>query len=545
MKQAATIDPGDGKRELEAILLRLRAFPPGWMAALVCMAIVALAISLYFTMQATAISLFAVCVLVPLLWVVWVRPVFGIVLLIFLTASFVQPNLIDLRVFGGGLTMRDLALIGLLVGGIVRKLLYNKLEIPWWRVSLPLLTYISIAALSAVYAIFLQGVSTNWALSEFRAIFYLATFFAVALNIDQVKDVFILFIGLIILADLTAMVIFMQQFLGRDSLLLTAMLGNGWYIRDAADAAGQFGDVRVVPPGNVMMYMVTILVFALLLQSDQPRARRLFFAGQFLYLTTAILFTYTRAEWIACAIGVAIVVIFLPKLDKARLARYLATIGVVFALVYVLFTGVIQQFLAQQFVGNVASRALTIFTPDATLDTSSLQWRLFENGKAIDSIYQYPVFGVGLGNSYRDITLLQWEDRRFYFRKTRFVHNSYLYIAVKMGIIGLASFLVFCLAFLVVGWRAFKKMAEGDFKRMTIAVLASFAGLLLWANTQMHYMTVESTAVVGLMVGLVASMARLKAADSVQEREEALDRSYPANAAISRSPLNLATKEQS
>ena len=156
MKQAATIDPGDGKRELEAILLRFRAFPPGWVAALVCMAIVALAISLYFTMQVTAISLFAVCVLVPLLWVVWARPVLGIVFLIFLTASFVQPNLIDLRVFGGGLTMRDLALIGLLVGGIVRKLLYNKLEIPWWRVSLPLLTYICIAALSAVYAIFVQ-----------------------------------------------------------------------------------------------------------------------------------------------------------------------------------------------------------------------------------------------------------------------------------------------------------------------------------------------------------------------------------------------------
>ena len=125
------------------------------------------------------------------------------------------------------------------------------------------------------------------------------------------------------------------------------------------------------------------------------------------------------------------------------------------------------------------------------------------------------------------------------------MHNSYLYIAVKMGIIGLTSFLLFCLAFLIMGWRAFKKMAEGDFKRMTIAVLASFGGLLFWANTQMHYMTVESTAVVGLMVGLVASMARLKAADGVQEREQALSRSYPANAAIPLSPLNLATKEQS
>jgi O-antigen ligase len=544
MKQEATIDRGITQRDVEAILLRLRSFPPGWVAAFVCAAILVLAISLYFTMQAAAISLFAVGVLIPLLWIVWARPVFGVIALIFLTASFVQPDLIDLRILGGGLTMRDLALIGLLVGGVVRKLLYNKLEFPWWRVSLPLLTYFGIAALSAVYAILLQDVTTNWALSEFRAIFYLATFFAVVWNIDQVKDVFILFVGLIILADLTALAIFLQQFLGRDSLLLSAMLGNGWYIRNAADAAGDFGDVRVVPPGNVMMFMVAIMVFALLLQANQPRGRRLFLAAQSFYLTAGILFTYTRAEWIACAMAVAMVVLFLPRLDKARLARYLATIGVVFALVYALFTGVVQQFLAQQFVGNVAARALTIFTPDTTLDSSSLQWRLFENGKALDSIAMYPVFGVGLGNSYRDVTLLQWEDRRFYFRKTRFVHNSYLYIAVKMGIIGLAAFLVFCLAFILVGWRAFRKMAEGDFKRLTIATLASFAGLLFWANTELHFMTVSSTAVVGLMVGMVASMARLKAIDSLQVRAEATP-VQSINLTTPATSMNLATKEQS
>ncbi|MEO8285673.1 MAG: O-antigen ligase family protein [Chloroflexota bacterium] len=500
-----------------------------WVLLAAC-GLVAIAGGLYIVQPRMATMFVAAIVAVPVARLVWLRPVYGLVALVFLAASFVQPNLISLRLLGGGLDMRDITLLGLLGIGVTKGILRKKLQVPWWPVSLPLLVYFGIAIFSGLFAVLLQGVSTNWAFSELRAIFYIAAFFATAWNIEKARDMFILLISLIILADLTAAVILMQQFLGRDNLLLSAMLGNGWYLRSVGDAAGDFGDVRVVPPGNVMMYMVAIISFALMLQANQPSRRRLFFIGQFIFLAVAILFTYTRAQWIASALAMALVVAFIPGADKKRLIRYLLVIVVVAGIVSSVFSGDLQKFLEkEQFIGNVVARALTIFTPEATLETNSLQWRAFENGEAIKSIALHPLLGVGLGNAYRDITLLQWEDRRFYFRKTRFVHNSYLYITVKMGIPGLAAFLAFSLSFVVCGWLALRKMAEGDFKRITVAILASYIGLLLWSNSQMHFMSVESTAVVGLMVGMVAAMSKIKQEGGAVAQPEPLFISRRAN----------------
>ena len=185
-------------------------------------------------------------------------------------------------------------------------------------------------------------------------------------------------------------------------------------------------------------------------------------------------------------------------------------------LVYGLFRAELQEILNNApFVGTLLSRALSILTPQQTLETYSLDWRIFETNEALRSISQHPLLGVGLGHVYRDATyrdaaLFRVEATSGYLRFTRYVHNSYLYIAVKMGLLGLIAFLWFCLAFLASGWRAYMNALDEQFKRIMLAILASFVGLLAWSITQSHLLQTESTTAVGLMVGMIASMRHIE-----------------------------------
>jgi len=201
---------------------------------------------------------------------------------------------------------------------------------------------------------------------------------------------------------------------------------------------------------------------------------------------------------------------------KAQLARYLV-IGIsVFLLAYSLLGAGLQESIDNvPFVNVLTARVLSILTPSETLGSLSITWRLFETEEALRSIAERPLLGVALGNSYRDVTLLRGEASGQFTgslaagtlsRFTRFIHNSYLSIAVKMGLPALISYLCFCVAFLVSSWQLYRNLSERYLKAIVLAVLAGFVGLLQWSILHQHFVETESTSVVGLMVGLTASI---------------------------------------
>jgi len=156
---------------------------------------------------------------------------------------------------------------------------------------------------------------------------------------------------------------------------------------------------------------------------------------------------------------------------------------------------------------------MTILSVDSTLESKSLQWREFENRSAMDSIIKNPIFGVGLGGRYRELTTLQGEATGSYTRGsleageisrfTRYVHNSYLSITVKMGIPGLLVLIWFFIGFLIYAWKFYKNMQKSEFKGITLAIIVSFVGMLFWSYFHAHLIKVEATPVFGLMVGVV------------------------------------------
>jgi O-antigen ligase len=445
----------------------------------------------------------------PAVFLLWNQPYIGLIGIIFLTSSFVRPDLVDLRLPIGGLDFRDLMLLGMLGLLVLKGLTERTFTIPAKPIAIPLLVFFGLAGFSVVYSLIYEGVEPNWIFNELRGLSYYFVFFLAAWSLKNLKQIRTLLMTLYVLADITVVVIIIQQFFGRGTPVLSAMTGN-WHVWQAEGASGGFGSVRVIPPGHFLIYILMILSFCMAVASKQSPRSRFFYSTQFVFLNFGLLFTYTRAQWIAAVIAITLLLIFLPTTDKSIILRFAAAGCVLLFIVTGIFGREIQQFLVTTpFVTTITDRALSIFTPQQTLATYSLQWRVYETGEALRSIGENPIFGVGLGNRYRDLTLLQYQSMGT-DNLTRFVHNSYLYIATKLGIPGLLAFLSFCVAFFWYGWLQYRYVLTGSSKRIAAAFLASFAGILAWAITEPHLLFVQSTAVIGLMAGVLESLRHLE-----------------------------------
>ena len=125
--------------------------------------------ALYVAPQPATLILVLVGLGLPIMLLLWHRPEFGLLALTFLTSSFIQSNIVDLRLpIGGGLDLRDLVLIGLFGVVGLQQLTRGTLKVPWWPVGGPLLLFLVVAVFSAFYAIAFRHGESNWALGDLR-----------------------------------------------------------------------------------------------------------------------------------------------------------------------------------------------------------------------------------------------------------------------------------------------------------------------------------------------------------------------------------------
>jgi O-antigen ligase len=119
--------------------------------------------------------------------------------------------------------------------------------------------------------------------------------------------------------------------------------------------------------------------------------------------------------------------------------------------------------------------------------------------------------------------MLQGEARGWLYdlsgeaRLTRFMHNGYLYLAVKMGLPAAAVFAGFALSFLAAGVAAYRRVRGRWAGTLVLPVVAAFLGLLEWSIFEAHLMLAPGMAAVGLMVALAG------AALDLDEEEVALE----------------------
>lgn len=481
--------------------------------AVVAVALAALGAALYRSPTIGALLLCGIGLGAALTWLIWCHPEIGLIGLSFSTAQLLPRELLAVPVGAGKLDAGDLSLVLLLAVLALRAYRGEPLAVRWWAVSGPALLFAGFALFSAIYALVYQDVPLNLVVGELRPALYLGGAIVASSLVVRRGQIVTLLGGLFVVADLVAGVVILQQFLGRDSRLLAAMSAGSWQVNAQVQGDSAFGATRIVPPGHVLVYLMSLLAFYLLLSPNRGLWTRLALAAQLVFLSFGLLLTYTRAQWVASGIAMALICLLMPWERKARLARYVVgLVPVVLLLAVPLAVGLVPGSVGT-FVDALGQRAGSILTPQETLDSASLEWRLFETDASADAILGSPLLGVGLGNDYRPATLLQGEARGWLWkldgdgRLTRFIHNSYLYVTVKMGLPAIAVFLWFALSFLASGARASLTSPVAAVRTLALPATAAFAGLLEWAVFESHWMQAGSMTAVGLMVGLVGAAA--------------------------------------
>lgn len=145
--------------------------------------------------------------------------------------------------------------------------------------------------------------------------------------------------------------------------------------------------------------------------------------------------TYTRSTWLTTAAG-ALFVAWLY--GGVRSAVSMVTIGSLLVSC-ALAVGYVAKPMA---VEAAVERALGI--AEEVQHGASFGWRLRENYFALQSIADHPFAGVGLGGAYRRIDLAPdaFENAEY------FIHNGYLVLPVKMGLVGYVFMLTLFWAYL-------------------------------------------------------------------------------------------------
>lgn len=196
---------------------------------------------------------------------------------------------------------------------------------------------------------------------------------------------------------------------------------------------------RVRPSLLELVVLGTVLVVVRVGQEGWSRTRVL----RLMVFATVLILSFTRVIWLSTVIAVLVVQAVRPgRRDLLVTLRALVAGAVTASLLYV---GAVSGVLGQP--GRLAvERAATVFSPDVVHD-SSYTYRTKENGFALKAIERDPVRGAGLGKPF-GFTEQRYDPRanRVVRVDSYYLHNSYLFAWVALGLGGILSLLAFVVA---------------------------------------------------------------------------------------------------
>ncbi|HJZ06163.1 MAG TPA: O-antigen ligase family protein, partial [Patescibacteria group bacterium] len=130
---------------------------------------------------------------------------------------------------------------------------------------------------------------------------------------------------------------------------------------------------------------------------------------------------------------------------------------------------------------------------------SSLRWRDFEYSYALPQIASHPLTGLGLGSSYRPfVPGKDWAGHD----RTRFIHNGYLHIMVKSGLLAFLCFFSFSLVSLWRGFKFWRQVYDRQFQAIVLGFTLAFLGILIGSFVSAMIVKSYWTPVIGIMLGI-------------------------------------------
>jgi O-antigen ligase len=337
--------------------------------------------------------------------------------------------------------------------------------------------------LMAIYGHFYRGNNRMYAFNEAITIIYWTMVLPVMLYASSQKKADIVF-NILLGMSLLLSILGLAQSIFSMRLSFSAF-GNVTAL--SGDDGGIPGLARSYTPGVLLVSY--FCVYSALKLADSRTSRKLLWVGVLSLNFMGLVVTFGRAQW-----GMTIAAIVFAAFLAGR--KYLSKIvffgGVSLFLMVVLFLSI-----DPDIVLGIFDRMLSVRS-ELDGNNTSLGWRLIENHYAGIAVANNPFVGLGLGAEYKPRLT---KDFKEFTEQTFYIHNGYLYIAVKMGSIGLILYLAKYICLISYAKRALVVVEEN--KKKFYSFIAIFSGVLGLNFVQPEFMAAPSITVLAMLAAVI------------------------------------------
>lgn len=363
--------------------------------------------------------------------------------------------------------------------GIYFKFCLNPIKIIKSKLNLPLVVFLTIALFNALRGLFYSYKITSLALESFVYL-SLGFIFIVIIILKSIRDIKNIFNILVLLT-------IGQSIYGVINYLLVRHRIGGT----------MFG---IIPS------MVDIVLLNLFLYSRNKK-ERWFYLLLLIPGVIHLIFSFTRGYWFGFIGGLIFsYAYYISQQEYAfsrRVFNFLKGLTII-SLLSVLVLLSLQFFLpGGNFIQEFTKRFRSSFSVTLSRETVSNYYRVLEYQEAYERIYERPVYGYGLGYRFDFFDPLALKRESVYA-----VHNDYLAIILKMGLVGLIAFLWLFYVFFKEGLQAGRRTKGPYAKGLIAGFSANILQILLTGFTNHVIIGIMNTYYLAFAMGAVVIISK-------------------------------------
>jgi O-antigen ligase len=394
-----------------------------------------------------------------------------------------QLNL-TFSLFIGHFILTDLLLVLLLTIVLVRFLADKAFHHVKTSLDIPLLLFCGSAIVGIVTAGWYHGIPFSYTTPEARNILYYLIFFVVTNLIRTRSQLTRLINGILLITVLVAGMMMIQVVFGRSYLIF-----QGWQVQ-----GGEL--LRLYNPGAIVIYIALIVFICGMALRKDYRSRSVHYL-LILLLGFSEVITLSRNDLVSGAIALALLVFILHKTELSQLAANLLIIASIALFIIAVFMLLGRGGLLLQYASAYFERSSRMFSSTILSSQENLLIRWEEIKYAWQQIMIHPILGNGFHTPYRPV-FSEFEN----VSNTYYLHNAYLSIWLKTGLLGLISFLWLSFRFLRHGFQHWWVVKDNFLRVVTLGFTLAYLGLMINNIVGPTFVQDRSTMIFGVIMGV-------------------------------------------
>jgi O-antigen ligase len=261
------------------------------------------------------------------------------------------------------------------------------------------------------------------------------------------------------------------------------------------------GFLRVRPPGLILVYFGAIFSISYLFWG--PRRRRAPVLALLGLFGATILISLNRNMIVGLGAGLLVALVVIPRRSQAALRIAVAGLA---AIILLTFVG----------SGTVGQRILSLGNA-GYLQRTTLADRQYEDRFARATIARHPVSGIGWGVAYG----ANVRTTSGVIQNRGFVHNQYYALLLRVGALGLLSYLGMLGATVLVGMRLARRRPWNEESWLGAAIVAAVVGFAASSVVGIYVLDAGSTPAVAALLALAAFLGDAQRREGMQRPVEA------------------------